>query len=233
MAVHRKRYQEHPELQRFDALRRFENMWHSSDVEDASVGTRDMSAAKALHDAIEEYDPSVHGPCTQEPLRRGEPSTPSGVDPAPRQPASKERETGAPATDPPAGISVGGNAPLNLVAVTAEVEVGDVLVLDPDDPDRFAPGSIAADPAAVGIVTSPLPSSAGGRQAYLALAGTIVLCKADAGFGSIRSGDLLTVSPTRGRAMRSTDPTPGTVVAKALQSLASGTGLIRVLVMSR
>jgi hypothetical protein len=106
-------------------------------------------------------------------------------------------------------------------------------VLDPDDPDRFAPGSIAADPAVVGIVAALSPPAVDGERAYLALAGSITRCKADAGSGSIRSGDLLTVSPTRGHAMRATDPFPGTVVGKALESLSEGTGLIRVLVMSR
>jgi hypothetical protein len=55
----------------------------------------------------------------------------------------------------------------------------------------------------------------------------------DAGYGSIRPGDLLTTSPTPGRAMRADDPRPGTVIGKALEGLESGTGVIRVLVMLR
>lgn len=69
-------------------------------------------------------------------------------------------------------------------------------------------------------------------HAPVALAGT-TRCKADAGYGSIQVGDLLTVSPTVGHAMRAQNPAPGTVIAKALEPLASGTGVIRVLVMPR
>jgi hypothetical protein len=70
------------------------------------------------------------------------------------------------------------------------------------------------------------------RSAPVAFSG-IVLCKVDAGYGSIQIGDLLTTSPTPGHAMRADDPAPGTIVAKALESLDYGTGLIKVLVMLR
>ena len=61
----------------------------------------------------------------------------------------------------------------------------------------------------------------------------VALCKVDAGYGSIRAGDLLTTSPTRGHAMRAADPVPGTLLGKALEPLDVGTGTIRVLVMLR
>jgi hypothetical protein len=69
-------------------------------------------------------------------------------------------------------------------------------------------------------------------HAAIALAGT-VLCKVDADHGAIEIGDLLVTSPTPGHAMRSDDPTPGTVIGKALEALPEGTGLIRVLAMLR
>jgi hypothetical protein len=69
-------------------------------------------------------------------------------------------------------------------------------------------------------------------HAPVALSGT-VSAKADAGYGSIGVGALLTSSPTPGHLMRATDPTPGTIVAKALEPLEAGTGRIRVLVMLR
>jgi hypothetical protein len=70
-------------------------------------------------------------------------------------------------------------------------------------------------------------------HAAIALSGTVP-CKVDAGYGSIRVGDLLTVSPTAGHAMRAADPAPqGTVLGKALESLEAGTGTIKVLVMNR
>ena len=61
----------------------------------------------------------------------------------------------------------------------------------------------------------------------------MVLCKVDAGWGSIRPGDLLQSSPTPGHAMRTDDPTVGGVLGKALEPLDAGTGTIRVLVTLR
>jgi hypothetical protein len=71
-------------------------------------------------------------------------------------------------------------------------------------------------------------------RAPLALAGTIVPCKVDASYGAIQPNDLLVASPTSGHAMRAGDsPQMGTVIGKALEPLAAGTGTIRVLTMSR
>lgn len=69
-------------------------------------------------------------------------------------------------------------------------------------------------------------------HAPVALAGTVEV-KADAAFGSIHVGDLLTTSPTPGHVMRAVEPTPGTIVGKALLPLDSGTGTIRILIMLR
>ena len=56
---------------------------------------------------------------------------------------------------------------------------------------------------------------------------------ADAGYGAIRPGDLLTASPTPGHAMLATEARPGTIVAKAIGGLESGMGKLRVVVMLR
>ncbi len=58
----------------------------------------------------------------------------------------------------------------------------------------------------------------------------IVPCKASAENGSITPGDLLVTSGTPGHAMRDDIPRAGTIVGKALGSLESGTGVIKVLV---
>jgi hypothetical protein len=65
----------------------------------------------------------------------------------------------------------------------------------------------------------------------LALLGK-VFCKADAQFGPIRVGDLLTTSPTPGCAMRADDPIKsfGAVIGKALQPLTTGQALIPILI---
>ena len=57
-------------------------------------------------------------------------------------------------------------------------------------------------------------------------------CKVDTSYGAIEVGDLLTTSPTLGHAMKANDPMKafGSVIGKALQPLASGEGLIPILI---
>jgi len=59
-----------------------------------------------------------------------------------------------------------------------------------------------------------------------------VTCQADASFGSIEVGDLLTTSPTAGHAMKASDPflAFGAVIGKALSPLNEGSGLVDVLI---
>lgn len=59
-----------------------------------------------------------------------------------------------------------------------------------------------------------------------------VYCKVDASYGAIEVGDLLTTSPTLGHAMKADDPMKafGSVIGKALRPLASGEGLIPILI---
>jgi hypothetical protein len=74
----------------------------------------------------------------------------------------------------------------------------------------------------------------------LALAGQVP-CKASAENGPINLGDLLTTSNTGGHAMKATPVSiggidvyrPGTIIGKALEPLSSGTGVIKVLVLSQ
>lgn len=84
----------------------------------------------------------------------------------------------------------------------------------------------------VGIVEGDPLEVDGEPRAPLALFGLAVV-KVDAGYGAILAGDLLTTSPTPGHAMVAITPVPGTVIGKALDSLESGTGAIKVLVMPR
>jgi hypothetical protein len=80
-----------------------------------------------------------------------------------------------------------------------------------------------------GIVLDRKPS-AHARMA-LAIVGK-VYCMADAQYGAIEIGDLLTTSPTLGHAMKAIEPGRafGAVIGKALQALNSGTGLVPLLV---
>ena len=80
-----------------------------------------------------------------------------------------------------------------------------------------------------GIVLDKQQSSTPRRP--IALLGK-VYCKVDATFGEIAIGDLLTTSPTPGRAMKADDPVKafGTVIGKALRPFKEGQGLIPILI---
>lgn len=80
-----------------------------------------------------------------------------------------------------------------------------------------------------GIVLDKQQSRSGRKP--VALLGK-VFCKADAQFGAIEVGDLLTTAPTPGHAMKADDPVKafGSVIGKALRPLAEGRGLIPILI---
>jgi hypothetical protein len=255
-------------------------------LETGATGPLDLSASIALRDAVQEYDPEVHG--------RGDPisGAPSESEAHEGGPAvvDEELDTGPGVDDGSDGAvvaSVSGESaaailPMDgegnvyarsfrpsasdlasLARVTEEVEAGDVLVIDPRQSGIMTVARQAADTAVFGIVAadpgvvlgSRPPATAGfpaetaeaGAESGTPVEGTtdpviaevpvalsgVALCKVDAGYGSIRPGDLLTTSPTSGHAMRAEDPRPGTILGKALEPLDAGTGLVRVLVMLR
>jgi hypothetical protein len=120
----------------------------------------------------------------------------------------------------------------------ADVGPGTVLVLDETGVlalsssayDRRVAGVVSgAGEFKPGIVLGRKPGS--GQTATIALVGK-TYCKADAEYGFIAVGDLLTTSPTRGHAMKAVDPAKafGSVIGKALRPLQSGRGLIPILV---
>jgi hypothetical protein len=122
----------------------------------------------------------------------------------------------------------------------ADVEPGSVVVLAGDDCvracvepyDRRVAGIVSgAGGYRPALVMDRQPDPA--RRA-LALTGK-VWCKVDAGYGPIELGDQLTTSATPGHAMRADDQARsfGAVIGKALASLASGRGLVPVLVALR
>ena len=144
-----------------------------------------------------------------------------------------------------------------MVAVSSgafSVEPGDVMVIDPSG-DREIVQSSEPRSALVAGIYSTEPGFLGSEREWdkpaqdaeevgtysmkdmaaefdevpLAVVG-IVPCKVSAENGAINAGDLLVTSSTPGHAMRDQDPKAGTIVAKAMQSLSSGTGVIKVLV---
>ena len=118
-----------------------------------------------------------------------------------------------------------------------DVAPGSLVVIS--DEGFLEESSVAYDKRVVGVVSGAgayrpaivLDRKVGGRRAPVALMGK-VYCRADAAFGAIETGDLLTTSPRCGHAMKAADPGRafGAVVGKALRPLAAGTGLIPVLV---
>jgi len=120
------------------------------------------------------------------------------------------------------------------------VEPGMVLSIDPDRPGKLRLSRTAYDRTVAGVV-----SGAGGLKAGLlmvqdrpqvaghavALSGR-VYCLADATYGAIRPGDLLTTSDTAGHAMRVARHrrARGAVLGKAMSPLEEGRGLVLVLV---
>jgi len=117
-------------------------------------------------------------------------------------------------------------------------EPGDVLVIDPDVPEKFLK---SAEPYAetVAGVYSTKPGTVGRRQTTpksqdeipMAIVG-IVPVKVSAENGPIHAGNLLVTSSRLGYAMKGTDRgrLVGAVIGKAMGNLDSGTGVIEVLV---
>jgi hypothetical protein len=69
-----------------------------------------------------------------------------------------------------------------------------------------------------------------GGELYLVTLGAFAHCKVDATETAIAVGDLLTSSNNPGHAKKVTDPKLGTIIGKALEPLAKGTGYIAVFV---
>lgn len=125
-----------------------------------------------------------------------------------------------------------------LASDLPEAAPGNVMVLDGtgairpcDEPyDKCAVGVVSgAGPYRPAIVFDRAVISKG--RLPISLVGK-VCCMADATFGAIEVGDMLTTSSTIGHAMKAADPTRayGAVIGKALGRLSEGTGLIPILV---
>lgn len=256
MAGHRKLYADHPELRRFNALERTKRMRTGMGLE----ALPDLSASTALKNAIHEFDPKADkgsGTKALEGPRRGRDAAASGGNVrGPISPASPSPGTAAAPMEPgpgeagsallpagPRGSSPGsdpagaadhaaapgpGVAPVETLRVSEPVRAGELLAIDPLAPESVRRAEGIGDPRFVGIAAQDSVDD------EVVLATTrIVRVQADAAFGAIAPGDLLTTSPLAGLAMRAVDAAPGTVFGKALDRLESGTGEIRVLWMPR
>jgi hypothetical protein len=120
-----------------------------------------------------------------------------------------------------------------------DYEPGDVLIIDPDNPDGFKK-SVHPYSTEVAGIYSTKPGVVGRKsrdaeklrtEIPMAMVG-IVPTKVSAENGPIKRGDLLVTSAIVGYAMKGTDRSLmlGAIVGKALRSLNSGTGVIDVLI---
>ncbi|MBN2809376.1 MAG: hypothetical protein JXR80_07770 [Deltaproteobacteria bacterium] len=120
-------------------------------------------------------------------------------------------------------------------------EPGMVVSIDPEHAGKLQISRQAYDRKVAGIISGAggvNPGMMMGQNDTLAdgahpvaLSGR-VYCRVDAGHGSVQPGDLLTTSPTPGHAMKVGDyqKAQGSIIGKAMTSLAKGRGLVLVLV---
>ncbi|MCK6478668.1 MAG: hypothetical protein L6R43_00545 [Planctomycetes bacterium] len=129
-----------------------------------------------------------------------------------------------------------------VAAEAAALEPGDVLVIDPKAPRRFARSSAAESRLVAGVyatrpgvllrkggVTEGIPED----EVPLAVVGIVPTKVCDEG-GPIAIGDLLVTASMPGHAKKAGEkPMAGTVLGKALGALDKGDGVIEVLLMAR
>jgi len=136
------------------------------------------------------------------------------------------------------GAFTGGGADYaELLPGAAGLEPGDVLVIDLQG--QLARSSQPYQVSVAGVYSTRPGFLAGAGDGDADLSGQVPLAvmgvvpvKATAENGRIQPGDLLTSARTAGHAMRAgASPPIGTVIGKALQPLAGGSGVIKMLVM--
>ena len=125
------------------------------------------------------------------------------------------------------------------VPATTDMVPGTVVILNPDKANEVMPSSRAYDTSVAGVVSAQpgiLLGEAGPSKEQIATTGRVKV-RVDAIAGPIRIGDLLVTGNKPGVAMKSAPldfngvplHRPGTVLGKALEPLAEGTGEILVL----
>ncbi len=120
------------------------------------------------------------------------------------------------------------------------VEPGSVVVIDEDHPGKLRRSTQAYDKKAAGIVSGANGIRPGISMVQedkleagenVALSGRVYV-HADAAYGAIKPGDLLTTSDTPGHAMKVTEhaQAQGAILGKAMSGLKDGKGMVLVLV---
>ncbi|HPR63094.1 MAG TPA: hypothetical protein PK014_02635 [Thermoanaerobaculia bacterium] len=126
------------------------------------------------------------------------------------------------------------------VSVDDPIHEGDVLVMNQDSSSgAYRIACLPEDRLIAGVAGDLANEDVNGLDPFYSegrvplLVGGVAKVRVDASYGAIQKGDLLVTSPTSGHAMRSDNPMAGTILGKAMESLANGTGLIQVLLMLR
>ena len=121
-----------------------------------------------------------------------------------------------------------------------DLEKGAVVVIDDEHPGQLKLSTSAFDTRVAGIISGANGVNPGialhqeglieGGQ-NVALSGRVYV-QADAAFGAIKPGDLLTTSNTPGHAMKVADhaKAQGAILGKAMTPLSEGKGMVLVLV---
>ena len=139
------------------------------------------------------------------------------------------------------GTQIGGADVAEFIVASDAPQPGDVVEIDPEHNGQFRLASTPNSTSVAGVISTHAGMTMNARDAasatndgpQLALVGRVPV-KVSAENGAIRPGDLLVASGTSGHAMRApTDPAAGTVIGKALGTLAHGAGVVEMLVMLR
>lgn len=127
------------------------------------------------------------------------------------------------------------------VTDTDTIQSGTVVAIDPKQPGRLRTADKAYDSTVAGIISganginTAIIMKQEGTLAdgshMVALSGR-VYCWADASYGQIKPGDMLTTSDTPGHAMKASDhkKAQGAIIGKAMTELKHGKGLVLTLV---
>jgi hypothetical protein len=154
-------------------------------------------------------------------------------------------------TSPSAELDVRGRIKGRIVEITGadlaekfpvseDVSPGKVVAIDSKNPGKLCLARGAYNRRVAGIVSGANNFAAGAvlgnltdleEAPAIALSGRVCVW-ADASFGAIQSGDMLTTSAAPGHAMRATDrdKSYGAVIGKAMTELKTGRGLVLALV---
>ena len=134
----------------------------------------------------------------------------------------------------PVTILANGTLQTNVLQILGGSDVAEPFEIS--EADAIRPGfAVTIDPDRPGHLPGrrdePMLCSAPSGAHPVALTGR-VYCWADASYGPIEPGDLLTTSNTPGHAMKATDDAraQGAILGKAMSGLKQGRGLVLVLV---